>query len=519
MAVEQFADQARTRLFVTALDGAQQIVALGTEEAVDRRACGSRQPAVVDQFLHRLGDRTVLAALVAEGFQVVETIRVEQAQAGEVAVQAELLRRRGEQEDARDHLGQLLDQLILAAGLFRMPDQMVRLVHHQQVPAGGERRILGALVFPQPFQCHQGQLAVFEGIAGIAFDEALAVEQGDLEIEAAAHFHQPLVLEVFRDQDQHPAGAPGEQLAMDHQAGLDGLAQAHLVGEQDARCDAVGHFAGDVQLVGDRLGAGASQAPERRLEQTGTVFQGVVAQAEPRHRVDLAGEQAVAGQAELDEVGQLGFRQYARFVLRGDAAVDQQAIGFLDFPHSHLPAFEVRHFIARSEAYAGQRRVALGVLASISGRRIEHGEQPAIERQDGTQPKFRFTVADPALTRLILRHGHLPKKAGYGNGTRGIQRWPSGERSVRISVWTCRRPPEQSVAPALSGRAGKLVENVEKCSEPDSSRRVGCRQPDQRTTRTTPCCRPSPMACQRSRNRSSRVRMSLRSPRRSLTPA
>ncbi|MNE97748.1 hypothetical protein D3C80_1961490 [compost metagenome] len=77
-----------------------------------------------------------------------ETVRIQQAQACEVAVQTELLRRRGEQQDARDHLGQLLDQLVFAAGLFRMPDQVMRLVHYQQIPAGGEQRILGTFVFP-----------------------------------------------------------------------------------------------------------------------------------------------------------------------------------------------------------------------------------------------------------------------------------------------------------------------------------------------------------------------------------
>ena len=191
-----------------------------------------------------------------------EAGRVEQAQAGEVAVLAELLRGGGEQQHAGDDLGKLLDQRILGAGLFRVPDQVVGLVDYQQIPAGGEQGVLSLLVFLQPFQGDQRQLAVLEGVAGVAFHETLGVEQGDVEVETPAHFHQPLVLQVFRHQDQHAAGATGEQLAMNHQAGFDGLAQAHFVGQQDARGDAVGHFTGDVQLVGDRLSAGAAQAPE-----------------------------------------------------------------------------------------------------------------------------------------------------------------------------------------------------------------------------------------------------------------
>jgi hypothetical protein len=146
-----------------------------------------------------------------------------------------------------------------------VPDQVVGFVDHHQVPAGGEQRVLGLFVVDQPFQGDQRQLGVFERVGGIAFDEAFFVEQRDLQVEAAAHFHQPLVLQVFRHQDQHAVGAARQQLAMDHQAGFDGLAQAHFVGQQNARRDAVGDFAGDVQLVGDRLRAHAAQAPQRRL--------------------------------------------------------------------------------------------------------------------------------------------------------------------------------------------------------------------------------------------------------------
>ncbi|MCY1288389.1 hypothetical protein D9M70_374250 [compost metagenome] len=228
------------------------------------------------------------------------------------------------------------------------------------------------------------------------------------------------MLEVFRNQDQHAVGAPGEQLAVDHQAGLDGLAQAHLVGQQHARGDPVGDFAGDVQLVRNRLGAGAAQAPERRLQLLAGVFQGAVAQREPGQRVDLPGEQAVAGQAELDEVGQLGFRQHGRGVLAIEAVVDQQAVEVLDLADDHLPAFEVRDLVARGEAHAGQRCIAQGVQTGLAGRWVEHGEHAVVLREDGAQSQLRLAVADPALPWYVLRHACLPgEKAAYGNGSPG----------------------------------------------------------------------------------------------------
>ncbi|MNZ35213.1 hypothetical protein D3C78_526040 [compost metagenome] len=404
VAVEQLADQARAGLLVAGLDAGQQLVALVAEEAVDRRAGIAGQLAVVEQLLHRLGHRLVLGALGAEGLQVVEAVRVEQAQAGEVAFQAELLGGGGEQQHAGDAGGQFLDQAVFGAGAFRMPDQVVGFVDHQQVPFGVQHGLLGAHVVTQPVEGDQRQLAVLERVVGIALDEALGVEQGDLQVEAPAHFHQPLVLEVFRHQDQGAAGAAAEQLAMQDQAGLDGLAQAHFVGQQHARAGAVGDFAGDVQLVGDRLGAGAGQAPQRGLLQAAAVLEALVAQGEPLQRVDLPGEQAVAGQAELDEVGQLGFRQGAGFVLAVEAVVDQQAVDVLDFLHGQLPALEVGDLVAGREAHAGQRCIAQRVLPGIAGRRIEDGEETAVLGENGSQTQLRLAVTDPALPRLILRH-------------------------------------------------------------------------------------------------------------------
>ncbi len=238
-----------------------------------------------------------------------------------------------------------------------LPDQVMCFVDHHQIPAGGEQRILGLFVLDQPLQRYQRQLGVFERVARIALDEAFGVEQRDLQVEAPAHFHQPLVLEVFRDQDQHAAGAAGQQLAMDHQAGFDGLAQAHFVRQQYPWRDAVGHFPGDVQLMGDRLCTHTTQTPERGLQLAAGVFQRVVAQREPGQWVDLSGEQAVAGQTELDEVRQLGFRQRDAFVLPIEAVVDQQSVDILDFAHGHLPPFEVGDAVPGREPHAGQGRI------------------------------------------------------------------------------------------------------------------------------------------------------------------
>jgi hypothetical protein len=83
----------------------------------------------------------------------------------------------------------------------------------------------------------------------------------------------------------------------------------------------------------------------------------VIAQGEPGQRVDLPGEQTVAGQTELDEVRQLGFRQGDHFVLRVEAVVDQQAIDVVDFANGQFPAFEVSDGVTRREPHTGEGRI------------------------------------------------------------------------------------------------------------------------------------------------------------------
>ncbi|MNN03020.1 hypothetical protein D3C81_1156950 [compost metagenome] len=262
VAIEQFANQACAGLGITVVDSGQQGLAFSTEETFDGGVGFGRQATFVEQLLDCFGHRAIVLALGAESGQVMETVWIEQAQAGEVAVLAQLFRRRGQQQYTRNNLGQLLDQQIFRAGLFFMPDQVMGFVDHQQVPAGGKQRVLGLFVFAQPLQGDQRQLGILKRVAGIAFDKALGVEQGDLQVEAPAHFYQPLVLQVLWNQDQYTAGTAGEQLTMDHQARFDGFAQAHFVRQQYPRGNTVGYFASDMQLVGNRLGTGAAQAPQ-----------------------------------------------------------------------------------------------------------------------------------------------------------------------------------------------------------------------------------------------------------------
>ena len=75
------------------------------------------------------------------------------------------------------------------------------------------------------------------------------IDDRKAQVKPAQHFHQPLVNERVGHHHQYPARQTGVQLVMEDQAGLDGLAQAHLIRQEHSRRVAAGHLMGDVQLV------------------------------------------------------------------------------------------------------------------------------------------------------------------------------------------------------------------------------------------------------------------------------
>lgn len=108
---------------------------------------------------------------------------------------------------------------------------MVRFVDHQQIPLGVRQLFRALLVAAHEVQRADHQLLGFERVAAVelGFGVAAVVEQREVEVEAAHHLHQPLVLQRFRHHDQHALGAARQQLLVDDHAGFDGFAEADFV--------------------------------------------------------------------------------------------------------------------------------------------------------------------------------------------------------------------------------------------------------------------------------------------------
>ena len=88
---------------------------------------------------------------------------------------------------------------------------------------------------------------------------------------------------------------------MENQAGLDGLAQAYLVGEQNTGSKAIGYLVGNVELVADQVDARATQPLDGGLLLLAVSIQRIHTQFEPAIGGQLIGQQAIQcrGQAQF----------------------------------------------------------------------------------------------------------------------------------------------------------------------------------------------------------------------------
>lgn len=204
---------------------------------------------------------------------------------------------------------------------------------------------------------------------------------------------------------------------MDDQAGLDGLVPGPL---SASRTRGAMRSATSRAITGGRS---AGRAPPRPQSEDWSswlrAFESVVAQGEPGQ-----GSICPANRRSLARRNWMKLESCFRQALLSFCAVRPWYTNRPSLPRPR----ERSSSSLRSASLHRRGRSARGSAAhcarrtgGIAGRRIEHGEQASSWARMASQAQFRFTVADPALPRLILRHVHLPK-AGYGTATRGVER-------------------------------------------------------------------------------------------------
>ena len=172
-----------------------------------------RQGLAIQQPSRQLGDADIAGLLGQKGVIVPPAVGVEQAQAAEVPGATQLLRGGREQEDAGRLGGEGGHQVVFQAGLGGAPAQVMGLVQDQQVPVGLQDRPGGGGGGQQPLQGAESLGLGEEGVVACRRDlpQPLAVEEGEAQIEAPPHLHQPLVEQGLGHQDQDPRHPPGEE--------------------------------------------------------------------------------------------------------------------------------------------------------------------------------------------------------------------------------------------------------------------------------------------------------------------
>ena len=230
---------------------------------------------------------------------------------------------------------------------------------------------------------------------------------------------------------------------MENQAGLDGLAQAHFVGQQHPGRVAPRHLVGDIKLVTDQIDARAAQALDLGAFALGAGAQRRQPQLEPAVRRQLVGEQTVHGAAETQLMAEQRLRHRLHIVrfAGGVGVVHHQPVVILGALHHQLQAVAGGQGVALVEGNARQGRVVLGVGPLFFHGRIEHRDQTVIHLLDQAEAQFGLGFTEPALAGGKVGHRY-PVAGGFGSGIiriRGLQCDQSRPLPRRTPGWRRRR--------------------------------------------------------------------------------
>ena len=123
---------------------------------------------------------------------------------------------------------------------------MVNLVDDEQVEKAGELRVARQNLVehplhprrPQPLEADDrprvnGERVGFEAVASSEFTELGSVDDLEAEPELRVHLLLPLDREGRGADDDNAPRAVAEQHLLDHEAGLDRLAEAHVIGDEE----------------------------------------------------------------------------------------------------------------------------------------------------------------------------------------------------------------------------------------------------------------------------------------------
>ncbi len=371
------------------------------QQLLQQLLLGCRQCFTLEQMSGNIRHLLVTGFLLQKTLVVGVAMRVEEAQSAKMPGPAQLFRRGAEEQHPQGLFRQGFHQVVLQAGLLLAPVQVMGLVHHQQIPfllqsgAGdlwrGQKKV----------QAAQHLLFLGERIVRIRGFEAFPVEQGKAQIEAAQHLHQPLMQQGLGHQNQHPSGAARQEHAVQDEAGLYGLAQAHLVRQQHPGQKTPRRLPGDIQLMGNQADARPHQALHRRQGLGGQLPPGLLAQVEPIVAVQAPRQQLLPGTVELQMGADVHLCQAALSARLVPAQVDVQPVPFLHFQHREGRVLGVLQAVAGFQQQARQGRIRKGIDPAFTNGREQQFQAAVFDLGNQAQAQIRIRIAQPALAGQV----------------------------------------------------------------------------------------------------------------------
>ena len=203
----------------------------------------------------------------------------------------------------------------------------------------------------------RGEERILAGIALLAGEAAVLVVDAEPEVEAPEQLDEPLVRERLGHEDEDAFRLADGEEALEDEAGLDGFAEADLVGEEHARDLAGGDFLEDVELVRNEFEPATEKAADVGLAKLRLRLERAIAEVEDLAGIGLAGQEAFLREIDAGDIGE-GVLAHAA----AGAHVGEAAGGLLDGVDGERGA------VAGGDGFAGAKLHAL-----------EHGRAEGVE--------------------------------------------------------------------------------------------------------------------------------------------
>ncbi len=280
---------------------------------------------------------------------------------------------------------------------------MMRFIHHDNIPARRHRLFAARGIARKEGRAAEGELRgekrICARIALLHRKATLLVVDAEPKIETAQQFHEPLVREGFRHEDQHALRFPHRQQTLQNQTRLNRFSEPDFVSQEHPRNLARRHFLQNGELVRNQFEPSAEHATHFRLTEPRLRLQRPVAQIKYLARINLPRHQAFLRQIDARDVG--------NHILPHPPAlshVHEQARVLLDRFNRERDAIARRHLLTGAELHLLEHRRAKGVETFFPRGRKLDADARAIHARDHPKTQFGFPFAHTTLADDTQRH-------------------------------------------------------------------------------------------------------------------